>query len=155
MTFKLKPGDFIRVANVPEEHYQNVIDAFVRAGAKNNLNYEKHHFYWRENTGFAFWDASGNTTNPIFRDASGIFNICGEIFAKDNTLYREVTLDQVLGKPMQIEDNEAHWSQVGPELLRAAENVLRLIEHPSVEHDETLPQIVELDEAIAKAKGAS
>lgn len=39
------------------------------------------------------------------------------------------------------------------DLLRSARALVALIEHPSVEHDETCPQIVAMKAVIAKAEG--
>ncbi|MFV1850151.1 MAG: hypothetical protein ACMZ66_05525 [Thalassospira sp.] len=42
-----------------------------------------------------------------------------------------------------------------PDLLSSAKDLIALIEHPSVEHDEACPQIVAMKAAIAKAEGQS
>lgn len=83
MTFELKPGDFIRTANVPEDQRQNVIDAFVAAGAVDAYDFKSNDYYC------SVLDYMGFGDNMFI-----ITSTKGK---------REVTLDQILGKPMLIE----------------------------------------------------
>ena len=50
---------------------------------------------------------------------------------------------------------DASLITAAPDLLSSAKDLLALIEHPSVEPDETCPQIVAMKAAITKAEGRS
>lgn len=89
MTFQLQPGDYIRTASVPEDKKQAVIDAFVKAGAGRSHHKSVPDWDLYE---FVTWDKDSGNVNAINR---GTYTI--------DKMVREVTLDQILGKPMLIE----------------------------------------------------
>jgi len=51
-------------------------------------------------------------------------------------------------------EENARLISAAPELLVALEKIIKLIEHDSNDHDETLPEIIAANEAINKARGA-
>lgn len=81
----LQPGDYIRTASVPDDKKQAVVNEFVKAGAKGT---------WSQDTiselfHYAVWGKNGW--------------LCGQRYPEQHDRIREVTLDQILGKPMLIE----------------------------------------------------
>ena len=93
MTFELQPGDWIPPAEVPEGKRLAVIDAFVNAGAVNNLDYDERTFDRKSIVAIFYDGRKGGLLN-------GSFACCHEEFK------RRVTLDQILGKQNQPEDRD-------------------------------------------------
>ena len=85
MTFKLQPGDYIRLASVPDDKKQGVVDAFVNAGAVNNLGY-----------GHLTFDRK--CLVAIFYDGRKGGSLNGSYVCDHEEFKREVTLDQIISE---------------------------------------------------------